>query len=182
MTRAERDIVSTSIKLLLNERYIALVGVLNRELVLLDRLIFKLSEAEMLTRAEESRFLGKIVDEIDDVSDDLGTLEVARSMLIGDITAALGLVNDTFTLSELIAFAPDLAVDSLQSLMRRLVDAMAEVDDRSQQGSRAVIEKLDQISRAIDRVQPAARGQDGCNRQPVHDDLAVNSSRLDYRP
>ena len=82
--------MTTSTKLLINERYIALVGVLNRELVILERLIFKLTQAEMLTRAGESRFLANAFDEIDTVRDDLGALEVARSMLVGDVTAALG--------------------------------------------------------------------------------------------
>ena len=172
--------MSTSVKLLINERYIALVGVLNRELVLLERLIFKLSEAEMLTRAEESRFLAKIFDEVDGVQDDLGALEVARSMLVGDITAALGLANDTLMLSQLIAYAPDLAVDPLQGLMRRLSEAMEEIDNLREQGSRAVIEKLDQINRALDRVQPAAFGQDGYNRDGYSTALPVTSSRFDY--
>ena len=172
--------MSTSIKLLLNERYIALVGVLNRELVLLDRLIFKLAAAEMLTRAEESRFLGKIFDEVDGVSDDLGSLEVARSMLIGDITAALGLADDTLTLSQLIAYAPDLTVDPLQGLMRRLVEAMDEVASLRQQGSRAVIEKLDQINRAVNRMRPAVFGQDDYTRDGYLTSPVLTSSRFDY--
>ncbi|MDX2343821.1 MAG: hypothetical protein QNL12_08865 [Acidimicrobiia bacterium] len=172
--------MSTSIKLLLNERYIALVGVLNRELILLDRLVFKLSEAEMLTRAEESRFLGKIFDEVDGVREDLGALEVARSMLVGDITAALGLANDTLTLSQLIAYAPDLAVDPLEGLMRRLVDATEEIHTLREQGSRAVIEKLDQIDRAMDRVQPAVFDQDGCNSNDFMTTPAMSGSPFDY--
>ncbi|MCP4966771.1 MAG: flagellar protein FlgN [bacterium] len=172
--------MTTSIKLLLNERYIALVGVLNRELILLDRLIFKLSEANMLTRAEESRFLGEIFDEVDGVQEDLGSLEVARSMLVGDITAALGLANDTLTLSQLIAYAPDLAVDPLEGLMRRLVDATEEIQALREQGSRAVIEKLDQINNAMDRVQPAVFGQDGYNSNGYMTAPAMSGSRFDY--
>ncbi len=172
--------MSNSVKLLLNERYIALVGVLNRELILLDRMIFKLAEAEMLARADESRFLGKIFDEVDGVSGDLGALEVARSMLIGDITAAIGLANDSLTLSQLIAYAPDLAVDPLQGLMRRLTDAMEEVHNLQQQGSRAVIERLDQIHRALDRVEPGVFGQDGYTRDGFMTSPAATSSRFDY--
>ena len=172
--------MSTSIKLLLNERYIALVGVLNRELILLDRLIFKLSEAEMLTRAEESRFLGKVSDEVDGVREDLGALEVARSMLVGDITAALGLANDTLTLSQLIAYAPVLAVDPLEGLTKRLVDATEEIHTLREQGSRAVMEKLDQINGAIDRVQPAVPGQDGYNSNGSMTTPAMSGSRFDY--
>ncbi len=45
--------MAMSTKLLVNERYIALVGVLNRELIILERLIFKLAQADMLARADE---------------------------------------------------------------------------------------------------------------------------------
>ncbi len=179
-TRAGREAMTKSAKLLVNERYIALVGVLNRELVLLDRLIFKFSEAELLTRAEESRFLGSIFDEIDAVERDLGALEVARSMLVGDVTAALGLSNDTLTLSQLIEYAPDLAVEPLQGLMRRLSEAVTEIHELRERGSRMVIERLDQISAAIDRVEPAVFGQDGYNEHGYMTATASSSSRFDY--
>lgn len=180
MTRAERDIMTTSAKLLINERYIALVGVLNRELVLLERLIFKLSEAEMLTRADESRFLAKIFDEVEAVETDLGALEVARSMLVGDVTAALGLANDTLTLSQLIEYAPDLAVEPLEGLLRRLGEAMGEVAELRERGSRVVIERLDQLNKAIDRVEPGVFGQEAYNEHGYMLAPAASSSRFDY--
>lgn len=174
--------MTTSTKLLVNERYIALVGVLNRELVILERMIFKLTQAEMLVRADESRFLAHIFDEIDSVRDDLGALEVARSMLVGDVTAALGLANDTLTLSQLIAYAPDLAVEPLEGLMRRMVEAMTEINELRELGSRVVIERLDQITRALDRVEPGVFGQSGYDSSgfmttPV---LAASRTRFDY--
>ncbi|MDJ0925426.1 MAG: flagellar export chaperone FlgN [Acidimicrobiia bacterium] len=179
-TRAGRDLMTKSAKLLINERYIALVGVLNRELVLLDRLIFKLAEAELLTRADESRFLGKIFDEVDAVEDDLGSLEVARSMLVGDVTAALGLANDTLTLTQLIEYAPDLAVEPLEGLMRRLTEAMEEVQELRQRGSRLVIERLDQLNAAIDRVEPGMFTQDNYNEHGYVTAPTVTASRFDY--
>ena len=175
-----RDVMTKPAKVLINERYIALVGVLNRELVLLERLIFKLSEAELLTRAEESRFLGKIFDEIDAVEHDLGGLEVARSMLVGDVTATLGLTADTLTLGELIEYAPDLAVEPLEGMMRRMGDAMTEIRELRERGSRVVIERLDQINAAIDRVEPAVFGQDGYNEHGYMTEPPSASSRFDY--
>lgn len=174
--------MTTSTKLLVNERYIALVGVLNRELVILERLIFKLTQAEMLARADESRFLAPIFDEVDSVRDELGTLEVARSMLVGDVTAALGLANDTLTLNQLIDYAPDLAVEPLQGLRRRMGDAMGEIDELQEKGSRAVIERLDQISRAMDRVEPGVFGQSGYDSAGyMTSPLQIPSrSRFDY--
>lgn len=172
--------MTTSVKLLVNERYIALVGVLNRELAILEKLIFKLTQAEMLARADESRFLPKIFDEIDAVRDDLGALEVARSMLVGDVTAALGLANDTLSLSQLIEYAPDLAVEPLEGLQRRLGEAMSEIKDLQEMGSRVVVERIDKITRAIDRVEPSAFGHYGYDATGVTTTPAADSSIFDY--
>jgi hypothetical protein len=180
MTRAEHDAMTTSTNLLVNERYIALVGVLNRELVILERMIFKLTQAELLARADESRFLAHIFDEIDTVHDELGALEVARSMLVGDVTAALGLANDTLSLSQLIAYAPDLAVEPLEGLMRRMTEAMYEINELKELGSRAVIERLDQIGRAMDRVEPGVFGQSGYDASGFMTAPVLGTSRFDY--
>lgn len=172
--------MTTSAKLLINERYIALVGVLNRELILLERLVFKLSEAELLTRAEESRFLANVFDEVQAVENDLAALEVARSMLVGDVTAALGLANDTLSLSQLIEYAPDLAVEPLEGLLRRLTEAMEEIGELRERGSRVVIERLDQLNKAIERVEPGVFGQDSYNQQGFMLAPVASGSRFDY--
>ncbi len=172
--------MTKSAKLLINERYIALVGVLNRELVLLERLIFKLSEAELLTRAEQSRFLAKIFDEVEVVENDLGALEVARSMLVGDVTAALGLANDTLSLSQLIEYAPDLAVEPLEGLLRRLTEAIEEVAELRERGSRVVIERLDSLNKAIERVEPGVFGQEGYNESGFMMAPVSSGSKFDY--
>ncbi len=172
--------MTSSTTLLVNERYIALVGVLNRELVILERMIFKLTQAEMLARANESRFLSHIFDEIDTVRDDLGALEVARSMLVGDVTAALGLANDTLTISQLIEYAPDLAIEPLDGLRRRMSEAMAEIQELKELGSRAVVERLDNITRAMDRIDAGAFGQSSYDSTGFMTAPTVAASRFDY--
>jgi hypothetical protein len=172
--------MTTSTKLLVNERYIALVGVLNRELVILERLAFKLTQAEMLARAEESRFLANIFDEIDSVREDLGALEVARSMLVGDVTAALGLANDTLTISQLVAYAPDLAVEPLEGLQRRMTQAMDEIQELKEVGSRAVVERLDQITRALDNIETGSAGQVSYDSGGFLTPPVVAAARFDY--
>lgn len=172
--------MANSRKLLVNERYIALVGVLNRELVVLERLIFKLTQAEMLARADESRFLSTIFDEIDSTRDDLGALEVARSMLVGDVTAALGLANDTLTLSQLIEYAPDLAVEPLEGLKGRLTEAMEEIKQLQELGSRIVLERLDSITLVLDKVEPTAFGHAGYDAGGFSITPAAGVSYFDY--
>jgi hypothetical protein len=171
--------MTTSAKLLTNERYVALVGLLNRELVLLGRLVFKLSEAEFLSRAEESRFLANVFDEVEAVEGDLGTLEVARSMLVGDVSAALGLANDTLSLSQLIECAPDLAVEPLEGLLQRLTEAMEEVREVRERGSRVIIERLDELNKTIDQVESGVSGQDGYNQRAFMMAPAASGSRFD---
>ncbi len=173
--------MTTSTKLLINERYIALVGVLNRELVILERMIFKLTQAEMLVRADEGRFLAHIFDEIDAVQDDLGGLEVARSMLVGDVTAALGLANDSLTLSQIIEYAPDLAVEPLEGLMRRMSEAMREIQELRELGSRAVVERLDHITKAVDRMEPGVFSKTAYDRGGfMTTPTTTAASRFDY--
>jgi hypothetical protein len=134
----------------------------------------------MLVRADESRFLGKIFDEIDAIRDDLGALEVARSMLVGDVTAALGLANDTLTLNQLIEYAPDLAVEPLDGLRRRMTAAMAEIKDLQELGSRVVVERIDKIARALDRVEPTVFGRSGYDAIGMTTLPAAGSSFFDY--
>lgn len=172
--------MAMSTKLLVNERYIALVGVLNRELIILERLIFKLAQADMLARADEARFLPKIFDEVDAIRGDLGALEVARSMLVGDVAAALGLANDTMTLRQLIDYSPDLAVEPLEGLQRRLTAAMEEVRELQELGSRAVVERIDKITRVLERVEPAAFGRVGYNAAGYTVAPIIGTSRFDY--
>ena len=172
--------MTTSVKLLVNERYIALVGVLNRELAMLEQMIFKLTQAEMLARADESRFLPKIFDEIDTIRDDLGALKVARSMLVSDVTAALGLANDSLTLSQLISYAPDLAVEPLEGLRRRMIEAMNEINDLRELGSRVVVERIDNITRAIDRVEPTVFGRSGYDAGGLTTPPPPSASLFDY--
>lgn len=172
--------MATSTKLLVNERYIALVGVLNREVIVLERLIFKLTQAEMLVRADESRFLAKIFDEVDAIRDDLGALEIARSMLVGDVTAALGLANDSLTLNQLIEFAPDLAVEPLEGLQRRLSEAMREIKELQELGSRVVVERIDNIGHALDRVEPTVFGHTGYNAAGYTMAPIAITSQFDY--
>lgn len=150
-----------SISGLLNERFVTLVGVLNSELALLERLMFKLAEAEILTRTDESRFLSRILDEVDAVEEDLGSIEVARAMLVGDITAVLGITADNVTLSQLTSHAPDLVIAPLEGLFRRLTETTGEVGEIRESGSRAAIERIDQLNKAIERMEPGAFRQNG---------------------
>lgn len=101
-------------------------------------------------------------------------------MLVGDVTAALGLANDTLSLRQLIEYAPDLAVEPLEGLLRRMGEAMEEVQELRERGSRVVIERLDQLHAAVERLEPGVLGQDGYNEHGYLTAPVSSGSRFDY--
>jgi len=139
------------------ERFVGLVGLLNREARLLERLVFKLAETELLTGAGESRFIGLILDEVDDVSKDLGGIEVARSMLVADLCDSLGLQDD-ISLHELIAYAPAETSPLLHELRDRMIAAANDVSEIAAQGSSTTKAQLDRVSTTLEHLEPSIPG------------------------
>ncbi len=140
-----------------SERFVALVGLLNREVRLLDRLVFKLTETELLTSAGEARFMGLILDEVDDVSTDLGGIEVARAMLVADLADALG-VEEEVSLQELIAYAPADTAPLLNELRERMITAAGDLERVAAGGSETSRRQLERVSGALERLQPGLVG------------------------
>ena len=101
-------------------------------------------------------------------------------MVVGDVSAALGLANDTLTLSQLIAYAPDLAVEPLEGLLRRMKEAMNEVSKLQESGSRAVLERMDTIGKALNRVEPGIFSRTGYNSTGFLTAPVATASRFDY--
>lgn len=139
------------------ERFVALVGLLNREVRLLERLVFKLTETELLTSAGEARFMGLILDEVDDVSTDLGGIEVARAMLVADLANALGVPEDV-SLQELVAYAPADTAPMLNELRERMIAAAQDLEQVAAGGSETSQLQLRRVSGALERLQPGLTG------------------------
>ncbi len=140
-----------------SERFVALVGLLNREVRLLERLVFKLTETELLTSAGEARFMGLILDEVDDVSTDLGGIEVARAMLVADLANSLG-VDEEVSLQELIAYAPADTAPLLHELRDRMITAAHDLEHVAAGGSETSRRQLERVSGALERLQPGMTG------------------------
>lgn len=138
---------------LLADRFVALVGLINRECALLEHLVFKLRSAELLATAGESRFLTFITDEVDAAGSDLGAIEVARALLVADITQVLGLEDDA-TLLELAAHAPAEVAGPLYHARDRLITLMNDLDAAAAVATGAVNERLAEVTTALDRVHP----------------------------
>jgi len=148
----------------LSDHFAALVGVLSRELTMLERLAFKLTEAQLLVRADEFRFLGAMIDEIDAVEEDLGTFEVARAMLVADITLALGIRGGDLSLRELIPYAPTDLLDHLVGLLPWLAERIEELDGLRRDGSDVIVARIDELRLAVDDLQRRGQDQSGARR------------------
>lgn len=142
---------------------------------MLERLAFKLTEAQLLARADESRFLGAIVDEIDAVEEDLGTFEVARAMLVADITLALGIHGDDPSMRELIPYTPVDLLDHLVGLLPCLAARIEELDGLRRTGSNVIVARIDELRLAVDDLQSCRRGNVGGARHDCADESTARA-------
>ncbi len=138
---------------MLADRFVALVGLINRECALLEHLIFKLRSAELLANAGESRFLTFITDEVDAAGSDLGAIEVARALLVADVTQMLR-ISDEATLLELAALAPAEVAGPLYHARDRLIGLMNDLDAAAAVATGAVNDRLNEVTTALERVHP----------------------------
>lgn len=79
--------------------------ILWRERQLLELLLFKLEEEQLLLAAGRSRWLARAANEVEAVLEEIKTAELARSMEVDAVAAELGLEPDA-SLNELIDAAP----------------------------------------------------------------------------
>ncbi|NOX24426.1 MAG: hypothetical protein GXP36_15230 [Actinobacteria bacterium] len=144
-----------------HQQLMALVGLLNRQQRVLERLVFKLSEATLLVGAGEDRFLGYMVDEVGDAQDEVGVIDAMRALLVGDIAESLGLDIDTVSLGEIVQHAPDNIGPILESQHKHLLALLDEMESVAEQGTVSVGSKLRHVSNSIDRIQDDAYGRSG---------------------
>ena len=138
------------------ELFVALVGILNRECDLLERLVFKVSEAELLADAGEARFLTFMADEIDAVSSDLGAVETARAMLVADLCQVLDVRDYDPSLTDLSARAPQDIVVHLSELRARMVGLMGDLDEAATEGAAAASGGLDVVRATREKIEALA--------------------------
>lgn len=131
----------------------ALVGLLNEERRVVERLLFKLAECRMLVQAEEHRFVAMATDEVVDAEEQLGLIEAARAMLVADICELLGVRDDDATLGRLAESAPQHLRGPLEEhaiVLRRL---LAEVADQVRSGSDEFASRFGQVTAALERFE-----------------------------
>lgn len=161
------------------EQFAALVGVLRQEYAALDRLTFKLTEAELLAEAHEGRFLAMIADEVDEIAEEVGTIAIARAMIVAEVCDALGQVDDDVSLNELIASAPPDIVAPLSQLRTQLLELTSEISDMTSRGSSAVKEQLTTIRTALDNLEPVSSGRTGYDQWGSQPAPPAGATRFD---
>ena len=143
------------------DQFAALVGVLRQERAALDWLAFKVAEAELLTAAHEARFLAMIVDEVDDIADEVGTIEVARAMIVAELCDVLGERDDDISLTELIAHAPPEIAEILTELRDELLELTDRLASAAMRGMAAAKTQKTALAAALSNLEPAAPGGTG---------------------
>lgn len=163
------------------ELFNALTGLLSRECDLVDKLVFKLTEAELLATAGEARFMGLMVDEIDAVTEELGSVELARGLLVSDIAHSAGLLSDDVPLSDLIVATPAEAVGPLTALRQRLLASTSGLGAATGRARASVDSRLGELHRVLDRIEPAVRSRGGYDRWGAGTAMGTQSpSRFDH--
>jgi hypothetical protein len=173
---AERMLMNTAAG---RDQFAALVGVLRQERAAMDWLAFKLSEAELLTESGEGRFLTLIVDEVDDIADELGTIEVARAMIVAELCDALGKSDeDDTSLSELIEFAPPDIRAALTELRTELLELTDYLVATAGRGTASAQSQKSAISTALNNLEPATHGKTGYDQWGARSIIAPTATRV----
>ncbi len=89
---------------------------------LLELLLFKLEEEQLVLTSGRSRWLAQATREVESVLDEIRSAEIARAVEVEDVAAALGLAGNA-SLAELAAAAPA----PWDELLRSHRDAFASV-------------------------------------------------------
>lgn len=161
------------------DQFAALVGVLRQERAAMDWLAFKLSEAELLTGSGEGRFLAMIVDEVDEIADELGTIEVARAMIVAELCDTLGKAGeDDISLSDLIAYAPADIGAALTDLRTELIDLADHLTATAARGTASAQTRKAAITATLNNLEPATHGKTGYDQWGARSTVAPIATRI----
>ncbi len=148
----------------LADRLVDLIGVINQECVVLEHLVFKLHEAELLGAAGNMRFMGMMTDEIDAAASELGSTEITRALLAADLTHKLGIDSDA-TLAEIAGVTPGETSSTLLEARERLVVLTRAVERFAKDAEAVVSERLEHVAATVAEMEdPAAPGHDPYRR------------------
>jgi len=109
-------------------RLAELSTVLWRQRELLQLLLFKLEEEQLLLAAGRSRWLPQATREVEMVLAEISRSELTRAVLVEDVALELGLRSDA-SLAQLVDHAPEPWNDLFAQHRRAFLEAVAEVSN-----------------------------------------------------
>jgi hypothetical protein len=130
----------------------ALVRVLTQEQEILETLVRRMAGSAMMVASGEHRYLGMASDEIAQTREELGAMEVARSLVADDIAEQLEMSTEEATLTNITARVPIHYASTLEAQLadlRRLVD---EIRDLAASGAEASTDRLQQLRKTVEGV------------------------------
>lgn len=146
-----------------------LSGVLSRERLLLELLVFKLIELHQLLLAGEARFLGWAAEEVERATDAVRDAELHRSLVVSRLAAQRGVPEEQLSLKELAEHSPDPwrtifgeHRDAFLALTTEFEDVLAATRRVARSGHAAVTDALERLT-GLDSVPtqaPATYGAD----------------------
>jgi hypothetical protein len=141
-----------------------LIRILDREAVVLERVLFRLKGIELLVAVDEHRFLSDAAKELDEAVEQLGALEAMRAMVAGGLAEALGSEAGAVTVRDAMRLADDRQRGDLLRLQLRLRELNEEMDAQAHLARDLSLARVAQIRAALERLRgaPSDRyGQDG---------------------
>ncbi len=121
---------------------------LEHELRLLEILNYRFDGLERLLRARQDTMLGRAVDEISEVRQQIGIADLHRDLAVSRIAAALG-ESEHPTMSRVIDRSDPEMAQRLTEIRDSVVLMMEEIDEAQERCAGAATEALNDLSRRI---------------------------------
>lgn len=130
----------------------ALVRVLTQEQEILETLVRRMAGSAMMVASGEHRYLGMASDEIAETREELGAMELARSLVVDDLAGQLDLSIEEATLATIVTRVPIHYATTLEAQLTDLRRLVAEVQDLAESGAEASADRLQQLRKTVEGV------------------------------
>ena len=130
----------------------SLLEVLHQERRVLERLMYRLSEANLLVEARQDRFLALASDDVGYIETQLGEVEILRAILVAGIATTRNVPESELSLREIIQRAQPEHAALLERELEALRDLTQDIDNVKHDISAASSERLAATQTAIARL------------------------------
>ena len=129
-----------------------LAEVLWEERHLVGELLYRLTCARLLLAADQQRFVGNAVDEIDHTTSRLREVELHREGVVHDVADALGVPVDQLTLAALAADSGEPWSRIFRDHRREFLSLAAEIEETTEANRELASQALGRVRQSIDTL------------------------------